>query len=90
MRVNSTDTNYVSVPFKGGYYMCVEGSKRADALRRANRAWVMGYEDLSKDLLNEALESPGCAFEHRENASKPRVVGLGANEVLDIEALRNG
>jgi len=59
--------NYVSVPFKGAFYMCVEGSKRADALQRANRAWTMGYDDLSKDLFNEAQESPGCAFEAREN-----------------------
>ena len=61
--------NYVSVPFKGSFYMCVEGSKRADALRRANRAWTMGYDELSADLYNEALESPGCAFEARERLS---------------------
>ena len=67
MNVNSLPFNVVSVSFKGAYYMCVEGSKRADALKRANRAWTMGYDDLSKDLFNEALESPGCAFDAREN-----------------------
>ncbi len=61
------NTFFISVPFKGATYMCVEGSKRADALRRANRAWVMGYDDLCNDLFNEALESPGCAFEARNH-----------------------
>lgn len=67
--MNTTPVTYpvCSVAFKGAYYMCVEGSKRADALRRANQAWVMGYDDLSKDLFNEAIEAPGCAFEAREN-----------------------
>ena len=83
------EVNYISVPFKGGYYMCVEGSKRADALRRANRAWVMGYDDLSSDLLDEALSSPGCAFDHRESvATAPSITGLGANECIDFEALK--
>ncbi len=70
--MNRSKTTYpiVSVPFKGAYYMCVEGSKRADALQRANRAWTMGYDELSKDLFNEALESPGCAFEARENTPR--------------------
>ena len=67
--MNTTTTTYptVSVPFKGAYYMCVEGSKRADALQRANRAWVMGYDSLCEDLYQEALQAPGCAFEAREN-----------------------
>ena len=66
--MNTTAVTYpvVSVSFKGAFYMCVEGSKRADALRRANRAWTMGYDQLSEDLYNEALESPGCAFHARE------------------------
>ena len=59
----------VSVAFKGANYMCIEGSKRADALRRANRAWLMGYDSLCDDLFSEALEAPGCAFEARENAA---------------------
>ena len=68
--MNTTAITYpiVSVPFKGAFYMCIEGSKRADALRRANKAWIMGYDQLSKDLFNEALEAPGCAFEAREAA----------------------
>ena len=67
--MNNTKTTFpiVSVSFKGAYYMCVQGSKRADALQRANRAWVMGYDDLCADLFKEALEAPGCAFEAREN-----------------------
>ena len=56
-----------AVPFKGRSYMCISGSKRADALHRANRAWVMGYSDLCNELFNEALQAPGCAFEAREN-----------------------
>ncbi len=59
----------VSVPFKGAYYMCIEGSSRYELLRSANRAWTMGYEDLSKILLKGALEAPGCAFEARENGN---------------------
>ena len=46
--------------------MCVEGSKRADALQRANRAWAMGYDDLALDLFEEAKQAEGCAFKHRE------------------------
>ena len=37
--------------------MCVDGSARADALARANRAWMMGYDDLSQELFREALDS---------------------------------
>lgn len=59
--------NYISVQFKGSNYMCVEGSKRANTLERANRAWTMGYDELAKELFEEALESEGCAFHHREN-----------------------
>ena len=59
-------TNYVSVQFKGSNYMVVEGSKRADVLARANRAWIMGYEDLATNLFQEALDADGCAFAHRE------------------------
>ncbi len=59
---------YVSVNFKGASYMCVEGSKRADALGRANRAWVMGYDSLADDLFDEAKQSEGCAFKHRETS----------------------
>jgi hypothetical protein len=82
--------NYVSVPFKGGYYMCVEGSKRADALRRANRAWVMGYDDLADDLLGEAMEMPGCAFDDRQAVSRATatVTGLGAESAIDFDELR--
>ncbi len=74
--MNKTDITFpiVAVTFKGANYMCVEGSKRADALRRAHRAWVMGYDDLSNDLFNEALESPGCAFEARENSAKTSIL----------------
>ena len=57
-----------SVPFAGAYYMCVEGSKRHEALNRANHAFNMGYRELAEDLKREALEQPGCAFEMRENA----------------------
>ena len=82
--------NYVSVPFKGGYYMCVAGSKRADALRRANRAWVMGYDDLANDLLGEAMEAPGCAFADREAMGRDEVTvtGLGAESAIDFDELR--
>jgi len=55
--------NYISVQFKGGRYMVVSGSKRADALQRAHRAWVMGYDELANDLFDEAKDSEGCAFE---------------------------
>ncbi len=61
-----SEVNYVSVSFKGSYYMCVEGSARAECLMRANRAWTMGYDDLADELLGQALQSDGCAFEHRE------------------------
>ena len=57
-----------SVPFAGAYYMCVAGSKRHDALNRANHAFNMGYRELAEDLKQEALEQPGCAFDLRENA----------------------
>ena len=63
--------NYVSIPFKSGYYMCVEGSQRAETLHRANRAWVMGYDALANDLLATAMLQPGCAFDHRENLNIP-------------------
>lgn len=78
---NTTPVTYpiVSIPFKGAYYMCVEGSKRADALQRANRAWTMGYDELSKDLFKEALESPGCAFEAREAAMADLDLGVKHN-----------
>ena len=58
-----------SVPFAGAYYMCVEGSKRHDALNRANHAFNMGYRDLAEELKQEALQAPGCAFEMREEAN---------------------
>ena len=57
---------YINVPYKGAYYMCVEGSDRAKLMTEANVAWKMGYTDLSIDLHLEAIKSPGCAFEHRE------------------------
>jgi len=72
MKTTAVTFPIVSVPFKGAFYMCVEGSKRAAALRRANHAWTMGYDDLSKDLFNEALEAPGCAFEARENMPRDK------------------
>ena len=59
--------DYISVQFKGSNYMVVQGSKRADVLQRANRAWSMGYDDLAKELFQEALDAEGCAFKHREN-----------------------
>jgi len=59
------DNNYIAVSYKGSRYMCVDGSKRADTLTRANRAWMMGYDDLAVELFSEALDSEGCAFEHR-------------------------
>ena len=65
---NNNSHPVVPVSFKGRDYMCIKGSKRADSLRRANRAWFMGYDSLASDLFNEALESPGCAFEAREAA----------------------
>jgi len=58
--------NYVSVPFKGAYYMCVEGSDRAITLAKANRAWTMGYDVLANDLLSTAMMQDGCAFDDRE------------------------
>ena len=64
--MNNLPFNIVPVSYKGKQFMCVSGSKREDILNRANRAWFMGYEDLSKDLLSEAMSSPGCAFEARE------------------------
>ena len=67
MKTSSVTYPVVSVAFKGAYYMCVEGSKRADLLRSANRAWAMGYKDLTKKLHKDALAAPGCAFEAREN-----------------------
>ena len=67
LRVKMSKVNYISVPFKGNTFMCVEGSKRADVLNRANRAWVMGYDDLCRDLFNEATTASGCAFAHRES-----------------------
>jgi len=63
-------SNYVSVSFKCKQYMCVEGSPRENVLRRANRAWVMGYDDLATDLFSEALDSKGCAFQHRQQEQK--------------------
>ena len=65
-------SNYISVSFKCKNYMCVEGSKKEYALRRANRAWVMGYDDLATDLFGEALEADGCAFEHRQKMKTPK------------------
>ena len=56
---------YVAVPFKGQSFMCVAGSRREEVLNRANRAWVMGYDELSRELFEEAKHSVGCAFEHR-------------------------
>ena len=66
-------TNYISVQFKGSSYMVVEGSKRADALTRANRAWTMGYDDLANDLFEEAKYSEGCAFTHRETIESNKI-----------------
>ena len=54
--------DYISVQFKGGRYMVSSGSKRADALQRAHRAWVMGYDELANDLFDEAKNAEGCAF----------------------------
>ena len=62
----------VSVSFKCRDFMCIENSKRALVLTRANRAWVMGYEDLADDLFSEALDSPGCAFQARETAENTK------------------
>jgi len=59
-----------SVPFAGAFYVCVEGSKRHDALNRANHAFNMGYRDLAEELKQEALQAPGCAFELREKSKK--------------------
>ena len=58
--------NYINVQFKGSNYMVVQGSKREEVLKRANRAWSMGYDDLATELFNEAISSEGCAFVHRE------------------------
>ena len=69
MTMNRSYTTFpiVSVPFAGGYYMCVESSPWHEALNRANHAFNMGYRDLAEDLKQEALQRPGCAFEAREN-----------------------
>ncbi len=58
--------NYVNVPYKGGHYMCVEGSPRHKLLREAESAWRLGYDEMSIDLHLKAVRAPGCAFEHRE------------------------
>ena len=63
----------VAVTFKGRNYMCIEGSPRAERLRRANRAWTMGYDELASVEFQCALDAPGCAFEAREAAQvEPR------------------
>jgi len=62
--------NIVSIPFKGAYYMCIEGSPRAYTLKAANFAFSRGRPEVAEDLRLEALRMPGCAFEARENASQ--------------------
>ena len=65
--MNKITIPVVAVTFKGSNYMCVEDSDQAKWLREANRAWTMGYDALSKELFQKALNAPGCAFEAREN-----------------------
>lgn len=57
---------YVAVNYKGAQYMCVEDSPRAQWLNEAHIAWRMGYKDFERELFNKAINSPGCAFKHRE------------------------
>ena len=59
----------VSVPFAGGYYMCVQGSPRHETLLRADHAFNMGNRALAEDLKQSALTKQGCAFEARENTA---------------------
>ena len=66
--MSGSEVNYVSVPFKGAYFMCVEGSRRASLLRKANKAWTMGYDLTAFELEAQARDAEGCAFENRENA----------------------
>ena len=66
MRANDLPFTAVSISFKGATYMCVEGSERADLLRKANNAWSMGYDELSRSILKEALAADGCAFDARD------------------------
>ena len=56
---------YISVPFKGAYYMCVEGSRQHHILTAANEAHTQGKHDIAQALLAEAMAADGCAFEAR-------------------------
>ena len=49
--------NIVSIPFKGAYYMCIKGSKRAYALQAANHAFDLGEGDLA-DVLRRVFLRP--------------------------------
>jgi hypothetical protein len=64
--------NIVSIPFKGAYYMCVEGSPRAYTLTAANYAFNQGETAVANDLREEADRMSGCAFESRENGNASR------------------
>lgn len=61
------NTKYIPVRFKGAQYMCVEGSKRAEVLNRAHAAWLVGDQELTSLLFDEANHADGCAFAHREH-----------------------
>ena len=66
-RIDITNpAEYQAVQYKGANFMCVQGSPRAKYLREANTAWRLGYDALERELFNKAIESIGCAFEHRE------------------------
>ena len=67
MRIDlMSPADYIAVQYKGAQYMCVRNSKRHMYLHDANRAWLEGCHGMAEDLLNRALASTGCAFEHRE------------------------
>ena len=61
---------YISVPFKGAYYMCVEGSRQHHILTAANEAHTQGKHDIAQALLAEAIAADGCAFEARTEGSQ--------------------
>ena len=57
---------YINVAYKGANYMVVPGSPKARMLREANAAWLMGNESLNRELFSKAVNSAGCAFQHRQ------------------------
>ena len=60
-----SESIYTSVPYAGKNYMVVRNSKRHMYLHDAQRAWRAGCMDMATDLHLQAIDAPGCAFEHR-------------------------